>query len=140
MFVEVVGRLDHFEEPRLYSDPPLPKDQIWALLLGGTTDEEQSGSAASAYALNRILQDTPLSKLQITSGSTRRGEAVQTASYQLSERIWIDYRAVTANERSLIEGTTQSTGVVDWRFHPDWDLRGEFGQAFGLEIRWRYRY
>ncbi len=163
VYIELHGTLKH-AELTLRSDPPRPEHEIIALLLGNTTDESEgagegssSGAAlgaasqASAEILDKLLADTPLSDIKFRASATE-GKPSYTAAYRISDQVWLEgiYRPEGgAEQNSAGQGSDLSgqgrhdafAGAIDYRFHQDWSLRTEGGNASAeLGVLWQYRY
>lgn len=146
VLLQVAGTLDA-PSIRLVSDPPQPEAEIIALLLGVQPEDaytqqgqaQSVGGAALALAMNQLLQGSPLSGLQFGTGQTREGESVTTASARVGRKVWVEGRSVRSSQSSL-NPEDRVSGVVDWRFAPNWSLRTQFGQVSGVELRWSRRY
>jgi autotransporter translocation and assembly factor TamB len=144
------------------SDPPRPESEIVALLLTGTTedmDQEQgsqeaglalgAGSQAAAPLVDKLLRNTPLAGVKLQATATG-GKPSYTAAYRVTDEVWLEgiYKPEggleTQSGGSDISGQGRQdafAGAIDYRFHRDWSLRTEAGNASaGLDILWQYRY
>jgi len=127
------------------SDPPRPKNEIIALLLGiqadstSTSDGEQLGRTAMALAMNRLVEGSVLSALQFGAGETSEGEAVSSVSMRVGSKVWLEGRTVKGSNTS-VNPDERVSGVVDWRFAPSFSLRTQLGDISGVELRWSLRY
>jgi translocation and assembly module TamB len=164
VYVEIHGTLNK-ATISFRSDPPRPESEIVALLLTGTTDDVDSsehtsetgmalgaGSQAAAPILDKLFSKTPLSGIKFQATATG-GTPAYTASYRVSDAVWLEgiYKPQGGTSAdtgqsggSDLTGQTRQdafAGAVDYRFHRDWSLRTEGGNASaGLDILWQYRY
>jgi autotransporter translocation and assembly factor TamB len=155
--VDVTGTL---KEAKIVSrsDPPLPKAEVDALLLGGsssesgaTTDPNASGSGAAAGAValgtgvaalgvNELLSNNPV---EVRVESTSESRPRYTAAVRVRENLWFEASTYQQTDHSASTGTDRSvySGTIDYRFRPRWSLRTEAGTAGGaMDLLWQYRY
>ncbi|HEV8246207.1 MAG TPA: translocation/assembly module TamB domain-containing protein, partial [Polyangiaceae bacterium] len=132
------------------SDPPLSDQEIYALLLGGSSSKESGSATATgvglgAGVLGKLLSDTPLRNVELRTASEQtvdeRTYSTYTAAVQISDEIWFEgsYKALNDNEPA--QENQAVSGTVDWRFRKDWSLRTEVGTiGAGLDLLWTYHY
>ncbi len=139
-------------EPSWESDPQLPEQQIYALLLGGSTGEQSGTTSAAATGvgvtagfLGQVLSDTPLSRVELRTGSEQtldeRTYQTYTAALRLTDEVSVEgsFKSADANE----PGDENEAGSlsVDWRFRKNWSLRTELGTiGAGMDLLWTHHY
>ena len=132
-------------------DPSLSQAQIEAVLLSTPSPTDAAGNSATAgigagagYLGKRLFANTALSNLEIKAGNEisadQKSYATYSAAYPITDDIWFEgsYKTTTA-----ADGTTGTafSGIVDYRFHRNWSLRGELGNiGMGVDLLWMYRY
>ncbi|HVJ18791.1 MAG TPA: translocation/assembly module TamB domain-containing protein, partial [Polyangiaceae bacterium] len=141
-------------EPTWESDPQLSQDQIYALLLGGSTGDQSSGSGtASATAvglggdlLGKVLSDSPLlRRVAVRGGSEQslddRTYQTYTAAYQVTDEISVETSYKTSDASGATERNEEVSVTFDWRFRKNWSLRTEGGTiGAGLDLLWTHHY
>ena len=133
----------------LTSDPPLPENEVVALLLGGTPGDGGSATATGvgvgATLWNDVFADTALGAVDIRA-SNEEERANYTAAVRVSDDVWFEatYLSPATNSQST-PGASGSdpgfSGTLDWRFRRDWSLRTDVGTlGAGFDLLWQYRY
>ncbi|HEX4338058.1 MAG TPA: translocation/assembly module TamB domain-containing protein [Polyangiaceae bacterium] len=154
VYVEVTGTMRD-AKIALRSDPPLPEAEVFALLLGGSSDTDstavgtQSNAAGAgavaigsgvAMGVNQLVANSPV---EVRVGTTEQNQPRYTAAVRIRENLYFeaseyqqaDYGSTSSTDRSVYSGT------VDYRFTRRWSLKTEVGTAGGaLDLLWQYRY
>jgi hypothetical protein len=148
LFVYVTGTVS---KPRLKFDRS--DAEAWALLLGGGSDANLGVSA-----LDTLLADTPLAKVQLraTSDDQSSGPATYTAAYRANDSFVVEgnYQESRGTASSDTSGTGNATGnvsaAVEYRFRgplanqdgpKNWSVRTEVGTiGAGVDLLYQYRY
>lgn len=142
---------------RWSSDPALPGGEadIMALVLGsGTGSSEQVGITSLAIAANEAIGASGVSWMEVYatqelgSGDGRIASLTDsswnsyTAAFRINDELWFEGSVQTSSGAGMqAEQDPGVSGTLDWRFHPQWSLRTEFGQlGGGLDLLWQYRY
>lgn len=158
VFVDVTGTANNLKI-HLRSDPPMPEDQVFALLLGGSptqsssssstaTTERDSSAAAGAVAIgggvaalgvNELLGDQPV---ELRIDTTDQSRPRYTAAVRVGSNLWFE---ASTYEQTIDQGGATNrnifSGTIDYRFSPRWSLRTEVGTAGGaVDLLWQYRY
>ncbi len=169
VYVDYVGLVKALssEKIRFRSTPPLSQAQILSLLLLGDADAGTDRAAnltrgIAAAQFNALLGD--IAPGLSTSFATSEGYIGTTLIYQLSESVTA---RATVEQANTAEGTADAsddgapaepapgsaagqngsarTSVsVDWRFAPNWLIRGTVGvgreASSGLDVLYQFRY
>lgn len=135
------------------SDDPTLTTQaaIEAALLNaptGDTNQATTGVGAGAgYLGKQLLQNTPLSNLEIKAGAETTADqrlySTYSAAYPITDELWFEgsYKTLQNQDLSGATNTTAFSGTFDWRFRRNWSLRTEVGTiGTGLDLLWQYRY
>ncbi len=148
---------------RLSSDPAMPEPEIIALLLGGPTGESEAGSGgqqaqaigvgAAALGFNELFSETPLGAVQFRASTrenryTSTSNPAYTAAVRISDEVWLEgtYEQGGATGGAgdpNASGASKAafSAAIDWRFHRNWSLRTEAGNAStAIDLLWHYRY
>jgi hypothetical protein len=134
LFVYVSGTLG---KPALHFDRP--QGEAFALLLG---TEAGDASTLGFSALDNLLADTPLARVQVRKSAGEEGTTgdTYTAAYRWNERIIVEgnYQAAESTES---EDAGNVGAAVDVRLGKNWSLRGQLGTiGTGVDLVYQYRY
>ncbi len=166
VYANVQGTLKE-AQLRLSSDPAMPEPEIMALLLGGSPSDSGTeagsggqqaqaiGVGAAALGFNELFSETPLGAVQFRT-STRQNQYTSssnpayTAAVRISDEVWLEgtYEQGGATGGGSAGDPSASgankaafSAAIDWRFHKNWSLRTEAGNAStALDLLWHYRY
>lgn len=139
LFIYISGTVS---KPKVQFDRP----QADALaLLAGTTDSGKGATNVGISALDSLLADTPLARVQLRGqDSNEAGKgATYTAAYRASDRVIVEgnYRAGATGGG---EGQSQGQAVgaaVDYRVTKTISVRGQLGTiGTGVDLVYQYRY
>ncbi len=143
---------------RFRSTPPLAQDELLALLLLGEGGTSAEGGADRAAALSRGIAAAQFNSLlgDIVPGlsasfSNSDGYTGTTVVYQVSDEVVARAtleQAEGAESRAGGEGAGDAAArtslSIDWRFAPNWLLRGTIGvgqgASSGLDVLYQFRY
>ncbi|HKY37788.1 MAG TPA: translocation/assembly module TamB domain-containing protein [Polyangiaceae bacterium] len=134
LFVYVTGTLS---KPDLHFDRP--ESEAFALLLG---TEAGDASSLGFSALESLLSDTPLARIQVRKSSGEEGATgdTYTAAYRWNERVIVEgnYQAAESTDS---EETGNVGAAVDVRLGKNWSVRGQLGTiGTGVDLVYQYRY
>lgn len=156
VIVDVTGTMKD-QKVALRSDPPMPEQQVFAVLLGGasstepvvTQDSSQTqsgtgaaeavgiGSGVAALGVNELLSETPV---ELRVGTTSESRPRYTAAVRVGEDLWFEASTYQRTEVGS-EDRNVFSGTIDYRFTRRWSLRTEVGTAGGaVDLLWQYRY
>jgi translocation and assembly module TamB len=161
VYIDYVGLVKSLsgKQIRFRSVPPLPQDEILALLLLGGADAGTDQAAnltrgIAAAQFNALLGD--IAPGLSTSFATAEGYIGTTFIYQVSDSVTAratvesaDTSGVTTSAdgaaTSGATGNTARTSVsIDWRFAARWLLRGTVGvgqqASSSLDVLYQFRY
>lgn len=157
VYVDYSGVLKPITEQKLRfrSDPPMPQQHIFSMILTGETPDstddtstEGSASAADVAAnvvggeiastqINAMLsQIAPLRGLSTRVGTSDSGRLRTTVMYELGDTVTAQASYEGIPNGARLEGirtqdpsdSTNRTEInIDWRFYRNWSLRGSFG-------------
>jgi hypothetical protein len=132
LFVYVTGTLSR---PKLNFDRPAA--EAYALLGSG------DASSLGLNALETLLSDTPLARVQVRTSSGEDDEGdTYTASYRWSDRVIVEGNYQAASSDGTATQEAGSVGAaVDVRVGKSWSLRGQLGTiGTGIDLVYQYRY
>jgi hypothetical protein len=132
LFVYVTGTLSR---PKLNFDRPAA--EAYALLGSG------DASSLGLNALETLLSDTPLARVQVRTSSGEDDEGdTYTASYRWSDRVIVEGNYQAASSDGTTAQEAGSVGAaVDVRVGKSWSLRGQLGTiGTGIDLVYQYRY
>jgi hypothetical protein len=138
LFVYVSGTLS---SPVLHFDRP--DAEAYALLLG---TESGDASALGLGALENLLSDTPLARVQVRRSAGQEGESdTYTAAYRWNERVIVEGNYQAAQQTQNTDGDDVEAGnvgaAVDVRVGKNWSVRGQLGTiGTGVDLVYQYRY
>ena len=144
VYVELRGTLSN-ANLTLSSDPALPEDEVFALLLGGSdAGATTTGVGVGATLLSNVFAGTPLSAVELRT-SAEADRSNYTAAVQISDEVWFEATYQSPEQNSSAPGASSQdpgfSGTVDWRFRRQWSLRSELGTlGAGFDLLWQYRY
>jgi hypothetical protein len=151
---------------RLSSDPAMPESEIMALLLGGPSSQggtetgsrgqqaQAIGVGAAALGFNELFSETPLGAVQFRTSTrenryTSTSNPAYTAAVRISDEVWLEGTYEQGGATGAGAGEPNASGgskaafsaALDWRFHRNWSLRTEGGNAStAIDLLWHYRY
>ncbi|MBI4704027.1 MAG: translocation/assembly module TamB domain-containing protein [Deltaproteobacteria bacterium] len=155
------------EKFKFSSAPPRSEEEILALLVEGDTARADAAGGAgqrAARALVALRLDALLGRLRAPGGlsthlgTTEEGMLATSVSYDVSDGLTARAtferttgaeppaaeRAAAGATPGAAEGSTRTSIQVDWRFLPDWLLRGTLGLGedarSGLDVLWQHAY
>jgi autotransporter translocation and assembly factor TamB len=122
-------------EPVLKFDRP--SEDAWSMLL------DQGVATLGIGALDTLLSDTPLARVQLRGQEGEQG-TTYSAAYRVNNQVIVEgnYQA-TNNSSSGTDGPAAGNvgAAVDWRFAPRWSVRGQLGTiGTGVDLVYQYRY
>jgi translocation and assembly module TamB len=139
LFMYISGTIS---KPKVQFDRP-QADAV--ALLAGTTESGNGATNVGISALDSLLADTPLARVQLRgkdSDESGRGPTY-TAAYRASDRIIVEgnYQAGSA-ESSSQPGQSGTVGAaVDYRVTKTISVRGQLGTiGTGVDLVYQYRY
>jgi autotransporter translocation and assembly factor TamB len=137
------------------STPPLPESELLALLLLGDGGDASNDGTDRAAALSRGLAAAQFNALLgdiapglSTSFASANGYIGTTLIYQLSDSVTakatVEQSDATARTSTENGGGARTSVSVDWRFLPNWLLRGTLGvgqaSSSGVDVLYQFRY
>ncbi len=160
IYVDYTGLLLPLSDEKIAfrSAPPLGESELLALLLLGEGGDVSRGGTDRAAALSRGIAAAQFNAVLgdiapglSTSFATTEGYIGTTLIYQLSDSITA--KATVEQAAGTQETTSASSGddagartsvSVDWRFAPNWLLRGTLGvgqqSSSGVDVLYQFRY
>ncbi len=122
-------------EPILKFDRP--SEDAWSLLL------DQGVATLGIGALDTLLSDTPLARVQLRGQEGEQG-TTYSAAYRVNNQVIVEgnYQA-TSDAAAGADGPGGGNvgAAVDWRFAPRWSVRGQLGTiGTGVDLVYQYRY
>lgn len=165
VYIDYVGLLLPLSQDKITfrSSPPLGQQELLALLILGEGGSAEEGGAERAGALSRGIAAAQFNALLgdiapglSTSFASGDGYIGTTVIYQVSDSVTARAtveQADTTGAGADTSGTasTDDQGVgartsvsIDWRFAPNWLLRGTLGvgqqSSSGLDLLYQFRY
>ncbi len=133
------------------SSPGRTQQEAYALLLGSGGDGNPgaaSGGVAADRLLGPLLQNTPLRRIELRTGSEKTADqrtySTYSAAWPLGENLWFEgsYKSLASSDPAYSSSAANAwSGTVDWRFRKNWSLRTEVGTiGTGLDLVWNHRY
>ncbi|MFO0548236.1 MAG: translocation/assembly module TamB domain-containing protein [Polyangiaceae bacterium] len=165
VIVDYVGLLSPITEDKIHfrSDPPQTKEQIVALLLFGNGEATAAnlagnlGTSLVSGIVNDLLSTSALGEyLAVNVGASDSGGGYVAAQIRFSDELKVggSYADDTGRtDKKGVAGTQCGDLYFDYRFAPNWSLRGsgaycgaeaatDTTDAFtlGLDVIWQFRY
>lgn len=165
IYIDYVGLLLPLSQEKITfrSSPPLGEQELLALLILGEGGSAEEGGAERAGALSRGIAAAQFNALLgdiapglSTSFAGGDGYIGTTVIYQVSDSVTAratveQADATAAGEQTSGTATADDQGIgartsvsIDWRFAPNWLLRGTLGvgqqASSGLDLLYQFRY
>jgi hypothetical protein len=139
LFIYISGTVS---KPRVQFDRP-QADAV--ALLAGTTESGKGATNVGISALDSLLADTPLARVQLRgkdADEVGKG-STYTAAYRASDRVVVEgnYQAASAQSASQPGQTGTVGAAVDYRVTKTISVRGQLGTiGTGVDLVYQYRY
>jgi translocation and assembly module TamB len=139
LFMYISGTVS---KPKVQFDRP-QADAV--ALLAGTTESGKGATNVGISALDSLLADTPLARVQLRGkDADEAGKgSTYTAAYRASDRIVVEgnYRAASAQSTSQFGQGSTVGAAVDYRVTKTISVRGQLGTiGTGVDLVYQYRY
>ncbi|MDF3069410.1 MAG: hypothetical protein K0R38_5011, partial [Polyangiaceae bacterium] len=139
LFIYISGTVS---KPKVQFDRP-QADAV--ALLAGTTQSGKGATNVGISALDSLLADTPLARVQLRGkDADEAGKgSTYTAAYRASDRIVVEgnYRAASAQSGSQPGQSGTVGAAVDYRVTKTISVRGQLGTiGTGVDLVYQYRY
>jgi hypothetical protein len=111
-----------------------PNEDAWSMLL------DQGVATLGIGALDTLLSDTPLARVQLRGQDNEQG-TTYSAAYRVNNQVIVEgnYQAPSSSVSDDASGNVGA--AVDWRFAPRWSVRGQLGTiGTGVDLVYQYRY
>lgn len=136
LFVYVTGTLTH---------PKVTFDRSTESAMQVLLKDDASATNLGIGVLDRLIGDTPLSRVQLRSQDSSESGTTYTAAYRLNEQFVVEgnYRASAGSSSAAQDsGSAGDYGAaVDWRVGKNVSVRGQLGTiGTGVELVYQYKY
>jgi translocation and assembly module TamB len=139
LFMYISGTVS---KPKVQFDRP---QAAAVALLAGTTESGKGATNVGISALDSLLADTPLARVQLRGkDADEAGKgATYTAAYRASDRVVVEgnYQAAAAQSSSQPGQGSTIGAAVDYRVTKTLSVRGQLGTiGTGVDLVYQYRY
>ncbi len=139
LFMYISGTVS---KPKVQFDRP-QADAV--ALLAGTTESGKGATNVGISALDSLLADTPLARVQLRGKDAEEAGkgSTYTAAYRASDRIVVEgnYQAASAQSSSQPGQGSTVGAAVDYRVTKTISVRGQLGTiGTGVDLVYQYRY
>lgn len=139
LFMYISGTVS---KPKVQFDRP---QAAAVALLAGTTESGKGATNVGISALDSLLADTPLARVQLRGKDAEEAGkgSTYTAAYRASDRIVVEgnYQAASAQSSSQPGQGSTVGAAVDYRVTKTISVRGQLGTiGTGVDLVYQYRY
>jgi translocation and assembly module TamB len=139
LFMYISGTVS---KPKVQFDRP-QADAV--ALLAGTTESGKGATNVGLSALDSLLSDTPLARVQLRGKDAEEAGkgSTYTAAYRASDRIVVEgnYQAASAQSSTQLGQGSTVGAAVDYRVTKTISVRGQLGTiGTGVDLVYQYRY